>query len=111
MAQSTAKRLARAEAREKRRAAQGEVTAAKFRVGIGFGGTYLLTQVVLPIMSDTVAENQEVVDGVTGLGLGALAIANDGPIGDFALGGSLVGAIQTLDNIGTKFKEWQAKNA
>lgn len=110
MAQSTAKKLARAEAREKRRAAQGEITATKFRVGAGFAGTYLLTQIVLPVMSDTVAENQEVIDGVTGIGLGVLAIANDGPIGDFALGGSLVGGIQTLDNIGNKFKEWRAKN-
>lgn len=111
MAKSKAERKAeRLEKKEKRMAAEGEIFATKIRIGGGFIGTYLLTQSILPAVSTTVAENQEAVDAVTGIGLGLVGAFNSGPIGDVAFGGAQVGVIQTLDNIGAKFQEWRAKN-
>lgn len=108
MADTPSKKAARLEAREKRRAAQTEVTASKLRTTAGFFGAYIATQAFLPSISPGIAANQAALDAVLGLGGGIVAIANQGPIGDVALGVALVGGIQTADNIGARIQAWRA---
>jgi hypothetical protein len=101
------KKAQRLEAREKRRAASGEIMASRLRTTIGFGGAYILTQ-VLPSFAPTLSQNQALID--TGLAVvgGAGALLDDGELGDYALGAALVGATQTFDNIGARINEWLA---
>lgn len=108
MADTPSKRAERLERKEKRRQAQAEVTAAKFRTTAGFFGAYIATQAFLPQISPSIAANQAALDAVLGLGGGIVAIVNDGPIGDVALGVALVGGIQTADNIGARIQAWRA---
>ncbi len=104
------KKAARLEAREKRRQAAGEVMVGRMRTLAGFAGAYVGTQVLLPAVSPTIAENQALVDGVLAVGGGLAALADDGAIGDYGLGVAMVGTIQTLDNIGAKIQAWRAGN-
>lgn len=97
-----AQRLAKAEAR---RAAAGEVMEGRMRTAVGFAATYVATQVV-PSFAPSIAEYQGTIDLlIAGAGT-YVALTDDGPAGDYALGAALVGATQTLDNIGTKINEW-----
>lgn len=102
------KKAARLEARERRRAASGEIMEGRMRTGIGFAGAYLLTQVA-PSFAPSLAANQGIVDTLLAVGGGAVALMDDGPMGDYALGAGLVGATQTLDNFGAKIQEWLAR--
>lgn len=104
-------KAARLEAREKRRQERGEQITTRFRFMVGFGAAYLGTQVLVPMFAPTLAENQALVDGALAIGGGYLALTNPDEIGDYATGAGAVGAIQTLDNIGTKITEWRARNA
>lgn len=104
------KKAERLELREKRRAAAGEVMVGRFRTAIGFAGAYVGTQVLVPMLAPTIAENQALIDGALAVGGGYLALTDDGAMGDYGLGVGMVGTIQTLDNVGTKIQEWRAKN-
>jgi len=112
MAISKAERRAQAlERRQKRDAARDEIMTARIRTGIGFGGAYILTQ-ILPRFAPQLDEpapgggTSTVIDLVT-LGGGAyLAFTDDGELGDFGLGAMLVGATQTLDRVTTTIEGW-----
>lgn len=103
------KRAERLEAAERRRKASGEIMVGRMRTGIGFAVAYVGTQVLLPTVAPTLAQNQALVDGALALGGGYFALTDDGPAGDYGLGAGLVGGLQTLDNIGAKIAEWKAK--
>lgn len=110
MADTPAKKAARLQKREERRQAQAQITTSKLRTTGAFFGTYIVTQAFLPSMSPAIAENQPIVDALLGIGGGALAMMNDGPLGDYALGVALVGGIQTADNIGARIQQWRAQS-
>jgi hypothetical protein len=98
------KKAERLERKEKRAKASGEIMEGRMRTAIGFGAAYVLTG-VLPNFAPAIAENQTLVDGALAIGGGYLALTDDGPIGDYALGASLVGATQTLDTVQGKLQE------
>lgn len=104
------KKAQRLQAREDRRAAEGEVAIGRLRTMIGFGAAYIGTQVLLPMAAPTLSQNQALVDGALAIGGGYLALTDLGPTGDYALGVGMVGTIQTLDNVGAKITEWRANN-
>jgi hypothetical protein len=97
-----AERLERAEAR---REATAEVMEARMRTAIGFGGTYLATQ-VLPNFLPSMAEHQATIDLAIAAVGGYFAVTDEGPFGDYATGAALVGATQTLDTVSSKINEW-----
>lgn len=102
------KQLERANARERRRAASGEVMGARMRTGIGFAAAYVGTQ-VLPSFAPTLAANQQLVDLTLAAAGGYFAFTDDSEIGDYATGAALVGLTQTLDNLGTRIQEFIAR--
>lgn len=77
------------------------------RTAAGFAGAYLVTQ-ALPSFAPTLAANQTVIDAGLALGGAYLAFTDDGELGDFATGAAMVGAIQTLDNLGAQIQAWAA---
>lgn len=99
------KQRQRLERAERRRNAAGEVMEARMRTAVGFAATYVATQVV-PSFAPSVAEFQGTIDLLIAGGGIYVALTDDGPAGDYALGAAMVGSTQTLDNIGIKINEW-----
>lgn len=102
-------RAERAIAREKRREASSEIMAARMRAGIGFAGAYVITQTA-SFFIPTIEEYQAAIDALLAIGGAYLVFTDDGPLGDYAVGITMVGGIQTLDNIGSKIQELFAPN-
>jgi hypothetical protein len=102
------KKAQRLEKKAKREQAKDEVMAARGRTGIGFGITYLATQIV-PAVVPSVAPHQASIDLLLAGGGGFLAFTDDSETGDYAMGAGLVGLTQTLDNIAAKLTEWFSK--
>jgi len=91
--------------KKKRDEAKGEILGARVKMAVGFGGAYLVTQ-MLPALVPGSAASQGTVDiALAGIG-GYFAVTNDGELGDYALGAALVGALQTLDNVGARVSTW-----
>jgi hypothetical protein len=100
------KKAERAEKKIKREAAKGEVMEARLRTGIGFAAAYIGTQALPSLIPNLPDGAQGTIDFLLGASGAYFAFTDDGPLGDFATGWGMVGAVQTLDNVGSKLTEW-----
>lgn len=99
---------ARLQKRAAREAAQEEIVDARGRTAIGFGVSYVGTQ-LLPLLLPSVEPYRPVIDGGMALGGGYMAFTDYSETGDYSLGIAMVGATQTLDRVAASIAAWLAK--
>lgn len=101
-----ASELKRLQAKQRREEIKSDIIDARMRTAIGFVGAYVGEKVAVHMMPSLTPDPTSPLNAVgglvdVGLAVGGIyfAVTDTGELGDYALGGAMVGSTQLLDRV------------